>query len=443
VQIQSCRASYWCLLAAAVFGLAQAPSVCGQAPAQPQQQSPLQPQPQTAVQPLPQNPVQPQQTPLETQQQTNDRIRDLSARTATAPHDYIIGRGDVISLEVFEIPEFSRDVRVSQTGTIGLPLVPVRLYVAGLTELQVQQKVAEVLEANGLVSHPQVMVSVRERRSKPITIVGAVGHSMVYQADHPVTLVQVLAEAGGITADAGDTVNITRAQVPEEVNSNEPPEIGPEDTVSATNPTPPTTPPAPLDAAIGKSSSEALPPGIQLPQAPAKQTAPQTGSTATPPPITNSDVAPPVNTITVNLAELLERGDTTNNIPLQAGDIVTVPHAGIVYALGAVQRPGGFVVSNDRAQLSTLKLLALSGGVTRVAKKAQAVIIRKDLTGKQLAIPVDLGKIVKRESEDVRLMPSDILYVPDSPAKAALLRAGEITLGLGTNLVVYRLGTGF
>jgi len=276
--------------------------------------------------------------------------------------------------------------------------------------------------------------------------VGAVGHSMVYQADHPVTLVQVLAEAGGITADAGDTVNITRAQVPEEANSNEPPEIAPEDTVSATNPTPPTTPPAQtpaLDAAATRKSSSDSPPGIQRREAAAKQTAAETESTATPPPITNSDAAPPVNTITVNLAELLERGDTTNNIPLQAGDIVTVPHAGIVYALGAVQRPGGFVVSNDRAQLSTLKLLALSGGVTRVAKKGQAVIIRKDLTGKQLAIPVDLAKIVKRESEDVRLMPSDILYVPDSPAKAALLRAGEITLGVGTNLVVYRLGTGF
>ena len=122
--------------------------------------------------------------------------------------------------------------------------------------------------------------------------------------------------------------------------------------------------------------------------------------------------------------------------------MVTVPHAGIVYALGAVARPGGFV-ANDRAQLSTLKLLALSGGVTRVGKKAQAIIIRKDSTGKQLAIPVDLGKIIRRESEDVRLMPSDILYVPDSPAKAALIRAGEITLGLGTNLAVYRLGTGF
>ena len=131
---------------------------------------------------------------METQEQTNDRIRALSARTTTAPHDYMVGRGDLIVLEVFDIPELSREVRVSQTGTIGIPLVPVRLYVVGLTELQVQQKVTEVLEANGLVSHPQVMVSVKEKRSKPITVVGAVSHSMVYQADHPVSLVQVLAD---------------------------------------------------------------------------------------------------------------------------------------------------------------------------------------------------------------------------------------------------------
>src|ERR1700745_343277 len=181
---------YWCLLAVVISGLTHASSVCAQ-------------------------------TSLETQQQTNDRIRALSARTAMPPHDYIVGRGHLITFEVFDIPELSREVRVSQTGTIGIPLVPVRLYVVGLSELQVQQKIAEVLEANGLVSHPQVMVSVKEKRSKPIAIVGAVAHPMVYQADHPVTLVQLLAEARGISADAGDTVIVTRSERVEEANSNE------------------------------------------------------------------------------------------------------------------------------------------------------------------------------------------------------------------------------
>jgi len=117
---------------------------------------------------------------------------------------------------------------------------------------------------------------------------------------------------------------------------------------------------------------------------------------------------------------------------------VTVPHAGIVYALGAVARPGGFVATNDRAQLSTLKVLALAGGTTRVAQKDRAVIIRKDAAGKQTEIPVDLGKIVKRETEDVRLMPSDILYVPPSGARAALIRAGEITVAVATAILIYR-----
>jgi protein involved in polysaccharide export with SLBB domain len=408
---------YWCRLAAIIFGLAQAPVIYGQ-------------------------------SPLETQQQTNDRIRSLSAATTVPVRDYVIGRGDLVSLEVFDVPELSRDLRVSQTGTIGLPLVPVRLYVAGLTEIQMQQKVTEVLEANGLVSHPQVMVSVKEKRSKPITIVGAVAHPMVYQADRAVSLIQVLAEAGGISADAADTVIITRGGGVEEAHSNEPPEIGPEDNVSATNPATPDLAPAAVAtsnaATIAKSSSANTPqPATPGPENTASQTAAQNaGSVAVPPPIGNNDATPMANIITVNLAELLERGNTQNNIQLQAGDVITVPHAGIVYALGAVQRPGGFVSSNDRAQLSTLKVLALAGGMTRIAKRDRAVIIRKDSTGKQISIPVDLGKIVQQKSEDVRMMSSDILYIPDSVTKAALIRAGEISLGIGTSLIVYRVGTG-
>src|SRR5882762_470572 len=140
------------------------------------------------------------QTVLETPQQTNDRIRTLSSTAHLSQHDYVIGRGDVVAVDVFDVKELSRDVRVSQTGSIGLPLVPVRLQVAGLTEIQTEQKIAEVLEANGLVSHPQVSVTVKERRSKPITVVGAVLHTMVYQADRPVTILEVLAEAGGIAS---------------------------------------------------------------------------------------------------------------------------------------------------------------------------------------------------------------------------------------------------
>src|ERR1700758_2257299 len=147
----------------------------------------------------------------ETPQQVNDRIRTLTMGSkSSAAHDYVIGSGDLLEISVFDVPELSKEVRVSQTGTINLPLIPVRPHVAGLSETQAEEKIAELLEANGLVSHPEVGVAVKEHRSQPITVVGAVMRPMVYQADRDVTLLEVLAEAGGIANDAGDTVIVTR-----------------------------------------------------------------------------------------------------------------------------------------------------------------------------------------------------------------------------------------
>lgn len=351
------------------------------------------------------------QAVLETPQQTNDRIKALSATSHAPSGEYIVGRGDLIAVDVFDVPELSREVRVSQTGTIGLPLLPVRLVVSGLTEIQVQQKVAEVLEANGLVSHPQVNVSVKEKKSKPITIVGAVVRPMVYSADRQVTVLEVLAEAGGISNDAGDTVIVSRPDQSSTDSNGEPPEITPAD-VTAT----------PSAAAAPAAS----------PSTPSNQDATNSTASAVPPPLSN--------TITINLNELLEAGDSRNNIVLQGGDIVTVPHAGIVYVLGAVAHPGGFVVTNDREQLSTLKALALAGGLNATARKHQAVIIRKDSAGQQHQVIVDLGKVLKQETEDVKLQASDVLYVPQSGSRTALIRAAEIGLGIGTAVAIFRVG---
>jgi polysaccharide biosynthesis/export protein len=370
-----------------------------------------------------------QQTPaVESSEQTNDRIRALSASARSAPpHDYVIGSGDVLAIEVFDVPELTREVRVSQTGSIGIPLVPVRLHVSGLTEIQTAAKISEVLQANGLVSHPVVTVTVKERKSKPITVVGAVGHSMVYQADRQVTLVEVLAEAGGISGDAGDTVIISRPETDSPSVQSEPPAIGPDETSAGGTAVSPS---------FGGGSKSDTAPTRSASPSPASANSVAEPSKTEPPTI---DPPPLTNIITVKLGEILEAGNLSNNIVLQPGDVVTVPHAGIVYALGALARPGGFVVSNDRAQLTTLKLLSLAGGLDRTAKPDHAVIVRKDSNGQQREVPLDLKKIMKFQSEDVRLLPSDILYVPKSAAKQALIRTAELSLAIGTGVVIYRL----
>jgi polysaccharide export outer membrane protein len=376
-----------------------------------------------------------QQAVLETPQQVNDRIRSMSASARVMQHDYIIGNGDLLDLEVFDVKELSREVRVSQTGSIGIPLVPVRLHVGGLTEVQTEQKIAEVLEANGLVTHPQVSVSVKERKSKPITVVGAVPHPMVYQADRPVTILEVLAEAGGVANDAGDTVIVTRPSQELSADSSEPPAIDPADPTPTTTPKESTqTGAAPVESAASSASNIS---------SARKTTFPGPASTASPDAVANPPAPnepPPLrNTITINLNELMESGDAVNNIILHAGDIVTVPHAGIAYILGAVNKPGGYVMANDRSQMSALKILALSGGLSRTAKKDRAVIIRKDSQGQQHEVAVDLKKVLERTSEDVLLQPSDILYVPDSAAKQAMYRALEFGLALGAGVALYRV----
>jgi len=362
-----------------------------------------------------------QQAVLETPQQVNDRIRAMSASARLMPHDYVIGNGDLLALEVFDVKELSRDVRVSQTGSIGIPLVPIRLHVAGLTEVQAEQKIAEVLESKGLVSHAEVSLSVKERKSKPITVVGAVGHAMVYQADRPVTLLEVLAEAGGVANDAGDAVIVNRpAQDPASdpaSDPSEPPPIGPED---------PAPPLASKGSAREGSTQQTAASQAAVPNSPANSPAP-----AEPPPLRN--------TITINLNDLMETGDATNNIILQAGDIVTVPHSGIVYLLGAVSRPGGFVLANDRGQMTVLKILALAGGLSSTAKGDHAVIVRKDAQGQQHEVAIDLKKVMQRKAEDIQLQPSDILYVPNSPGRQAMLRALEFGIAQGSGVALYRV----
>lgn len=363
----------------------------------------------------------------ETPQQVNDRIRTLTMGSkSSAPHDYLIGSGDLLDISVFDVPELSKEVRVSQAGTINIPLIPVRPRVAGLSETQAEEKIAELLEANGLVSHPEVGVAVKEHRSQPITVVGAVTRPMVYQADRDVTLLEVLAEAGGISNDAGDIIIVTRHA------ADTSPEVANPQSVPATA-APGSGEPPPLDPAAALAPAEKR--ADASPKTPAFPSGEELAH-ASPPPASATANA---TSITINLNDLLETGDIRNNILLHAGDVVTVPHAGIVYVLGAVSRPGGFVVSNDRTQLTTLKVLSLAGGLTSIAKTQHAVIIRKDDTGKQTETQVDLKKVLNRQSEDITMHPSDILFIPDDRTKQALIKAGEIALGIGAAVAVFRL----
>jgi len=115
------------------------------------------------------------------------------------------------------------------------------------------------------------------------------------------------------------------------------------------------------------------------------------------------------------------------------GDTVVVPRAGIVYVLGDVNRPGGFLMSNNESKMSLLEALSNAGGAARTAKLNHARVIRKaDHTETQIS----LGDIEKGKQPDFALAPGDILYVPFSYAKNLVIASSSgIASAAGTAAV--------
>ncbi|MGB6391942.1 MAG: polysaccharide biosynthesis/export family protein [Candidatus Acidiferrales bacterium] len=327
------------------------------------------------------------QEKVETQQQANEKIQQLASAARSRPVNTPIGTGDVLHIDVFDVPELSRDVRVSDTGEISFPLIPGYIQAAGLSTFQLETSLERQLVENGLVTHPHVSVMVREQNSQPVSVIGAVNHPMVYQIIRPTTLLEVLADAGGIADEAGSVILITRAVRPAGAA--------------------PTVPPA---------SSEVAP-------APEQST-------------------PETSTITIRIQDLIDSGDPAFNIQILGGDVVSVPRAGIVYVTGAgVSQPGGYVMQGHGDQVTVLKAVALAHGLTGYAKADSAVVFRSNsVTGVREMIPVHVKEIEKHKAEDLALKSNDILYIPDSVGLKVLARGAEAAVTVTSGVLIYRSG---
>lgn len=134
-------------------------------------------------------------------------------------------------------------------------------------------------------------------------------------------------------------------------------------------------------------------------------------------------------TLPRNLAD-----DVSGNINIMPGDTITVPRAPIIYVVGDVGRPSGFLV--DNGSLTVLQALALAGGTNHTAKMGAARIIRKGPTG-MTETPLHLKKMLEAKSPDVTLQADDILFVPVSTGKMIASRSAEAALSLATAVTVY------
>jgi polysaccharide biosynthesis/export protein len=333
------------------------------------------------------------QEPAEqTTEEYNRRLEQLrpsspSGASEDKKADYQIGAQDLLEIKVFEASELNSSVRVSANGKISFPLLG-SIQAAGLTAQEFEALLEYKLHQ--YMKDPHVDVLVNSVESHPISVVGAVKKPGVFQVRSPKTALEMLSLAEGLAEDAGEEVLIMRG-------------AGWESTGSQINQEPS---PRPLAASDSRESGTE-PKGTE-------------------------------DTIRVNLKTLLENGDARTNVAVYPGDIVKVPRAGIVYVVGEVKKPGGFVLKNNE-EMTVLKVMALAEGLTLTAVKNQARIIRTDPDSRQKKdIPINLGKILDGKAPDPALQATDILFIPNSNGKYAAFRGSEAAISAITSLLVFR-----
>ncbi len=127
-----------------------------------------------------------------------------------------LGPADLIEVNVYNVPELTSKVRVSNSGDVYLPLIDY-VHVDGLTQEEAQTLIEKRLSDGGFVRSPHVTIFVDEAASQGVTILGEVLKAGIYPdvADHK--LYEVLSEAGGFTPTASRKIAVIRRNVAEPI----------------------------------------------------------------------------------------------------------------------------------------------------------------------------------------------------------------------------------
>ncbi len=140
---------------------------------------------------------QPRQTPM------------IDANTANLPAQRI-GASDLIAISVYGSPELTRTVRVGADGLVRLPMLTEPIKAQGRMPSELEGVIADALKRAQLLVDPLVTVTVVEYQSRPISVMGAVRKPLTFQATGPLTLLEALSKAEGLSPDAGSEVLVSK-----------------------------------------------------------------------------------------------------------------------------------------------------------------------------------------------------------------------------------------
>jgi polysaccharide export outer membrane protein len=148
---------------------------------------------------------------------TPETAKDIPDQSALVK----LGPGDLIEVNVYNVPELATKARISNSGDVYLPLIDY-VHVDGLTQEEAQTLIEKRLSDGGFVRSPHVTIFVDEASSQGVTIIGEVGKPGIYPdvSDHK--LYEVISQAGGFNASASRKIAIIRRNQPEPIRINLP-----------------------------------------------------------------------------------------------------------------------------------------------------------------------------------------------------------------------------
>lgn len=128
---------------------------------------------------------------------------------AASAADVQLGPGDVLKISVYGNPDLGLETRVSEAGEITFPLVG-NVGLGGLSVSGAEKKLGGLLESGGFLRKAQVNIIVTQLQSQQVSVLGQVNRPGRYPIEGKRSLMDMLAMAGGVNPDGGDTVNLIR-----------------------------------------------------------------------------------------------------------------------------------------------------------------------------------------------------------------------------------------
>lgn len=266
---------------------------------------------------------------------------------------YEVGPQDVLRISVAGRAMIDETFPVSANGTINFPLLG-DVPVSGLTTQNIEQKITDSLAQDYLVD-PKVYVAVEKYNSQKVIVWGEVKSPGIYVLMGKTSLLEIIAQAGGMTDKASKRVKLIQ-NAPDVITS------------------------ADVNEAIRGALSKREP-------------------------------------NTLDIRQLVKDGTITDKLLVTSGDVIVVEaqkdsdiNEQQVYVTGCLNKPGAYEYQNG---LTALSLCIMAGGFTTRAALQRATLIR-NMDGTDKVYQLNLDKIKKGKSADFKLKPGDRLNVPES-----------------------------